>query len=168
MTPVILWELVVTHGPSLATKGFQIGTFSQSGLHLCLLLLSLLIMMLGYLRAQEIPQKKGKWWRWCSMSLIWDEQVWCCRWCCLWEEREKAVFRKYHCESGDVNPKSWTNFQLHSPGVYKTHMGLVWVCYFSAENTSWGVPQDHCGAEPATGKSESCMQCVYFHTYQTV
>lgn len=30
-----------------------------------------------------------------------------------------------HCESGDVNPKSWINFQLHSPGVESTHMGLV-------------------------------------------
>lgn len=60
MTPVILWEPVVTHGPSLAAKGFHIGTFSQFGLHLCLLLLSLLVMILGYLRAQEIPQKMGK------------------------------------------------------------------------------------------------------------
>lgn len=60
MELVILWECVVTRGPSLATKGFQIGTFPQFGLHLQLFLLSLLIMMLAYLRGQEIPQKKGK------------------------------------------------------------------------------------------------------------
>lgn len=48
------------YGPSLATQGSQVGAFSQFGLHLHLFLLSLLIMMLGYLEAQEIPQKKGK------------------------------------------------------------------------------------------------------------
>lgn len=60
MKPVIPWEHVVTCGPSLAAQGSQIGAFSQFGLHLHLFLLSLLIMMLGYLRTEEIPQKKGK------------------------------------------------------------------------------------------------------------
>lgn len=119
MKPIIPWERVVARGPSLATKGIQIGAFSQFGLHLLLLLLSLLTMMLGYLRAQEIPQKEGKWRPWCSMTLIWDKQILCCRWCCLWEERDKAVctsLRNCHCKSGDVNPKSWINHTL--PAVF--------------------------------------------------
>lgn len=28
--------------------------------------------------------------------------------------------------------------------------------------------QDHCGAEPGTGRNDSWMQCVYFHTSQAV
>lgn len=125
---------VVARGPSLATKGFQMGNFSQFGLHLHLFLLSLLIMMLGYLRAQEIRQKKGKWWPWCSVSLIWDEPILCCRWCCLWEEWEKAVctsLRNCHCKSGGVNPNSCINRTLAAvfPWSLK-HSAWVWFVTF--------------------------------------
>lgn len=164
MKPVIPWEHVVARGPSLATKGFQIGAFSQFGLPLHLLLLSLLIVMLGYLRAQEIPQKKGKWWPWCSMTLIWDKQVLCCRWR-LWEEREKAIctsVRNCHCQSGDVNPKSWINHTLLAAFPWSLKHTWVWFGFLTFLRAA---PQDHCGAEPGTGRNESCMQCMYFHTY---
>lgn len=59
------------------------------------------------------------------------------------------------------------NLQLHCPGVENTHMGLVWVCYFSTENPSGENPRIPVVQNLALGGMDLvCSVCISTHIKQ--
>lgn len=85
------------------------------------------------------------------------------------EREKKLVLGNCPCESGDVNPKSWINFQLHCPGIENTHMSLDWGFYFSTENTSGESPRIPVVQNLALGGMDlACNVCTSTHIKQFI